>query len=199
MEEPFVRMQSENPYVTKLGDKPGDALKQSVFDQANKLRQAKGVPLFVYDARLEQAAQKHAAALAAGTARPHDGWPERLYQAGFPKDDNCFISRMRCNVTEGIVQTPTGLDNTALAVLVSSGPGEGHYDDFYDAKINRVGIGTGEGSVGYLHNHLVLDYGRLCDVHPDPEPDPPKPDWHHVWMGFEGCPDVVVSHAELKK
>jgi hypothetical protein len=135
------------------------------------MRAAKGLNPFAYDQRLESSAQTHAADLAAGRAAPHENLLGRLQASGFPVSNACAISRrsMAANYTEGIVNQPDAVSPDSLQVLVDSGPGEAHYDDFYDPKITRVGVGVGAGGTGYLKNHLVLDYGIVCDENPFPD------------------------------
>ena len=176
-----------------------EKLNQDLFDHANSIRKSKGLDPFVYDSRLETSAQIHATALSNGSASPHQGYPTRLYQAGFPQETDCYITRFQCNVTEGIVQTPLDLAADTVEVLLSSGPGEAHYDDFCDPKINRVGIGTGNRTSSRYWNVVELDYGRICGEEPTPTPVPkPVPVVDHTgWAGFSGSnPQAIVSAAQ---
>ena len=142
-----------------------------IFDKSNEMRVAKGLPAFLYDDRLEKSAQTHADALAAGHARPHDNLMGRIKDSGFPLSDKCRISRreMQANYTEGIVDQPDAPSEKSPEYLTSSGPGEGHYDDFYDKKITHIGIGIG---LGNRMNHVVWDYGLICDGDDEPKIDP---------------------------
>jgi hypothetical protein len=85
---------------------------------------------------------------------------------------------MDANYTEGIVDQPDDVGDISLEALTHFGPGEGHYDDFYDPKINCIGIGIGLDGIGYMKNHLVLDYGVLCKL---PEPEPLKREDFDLW------------------
>lgn len=159
--------QSKEEVLENAGWKVGNAsdflgmtLTESILVEANVMRAKKDCRPFLRDERLEKAAQEHANDLAAGRARPHDGMEERIRRAGFPVSyDSCKISRkgMGANYTEGIVNGSDEVSPKYLEYLTSSGPGEGHYDDFYDPKITRVGIGVASG-------HLVLDYGIDCEA-----------------------------------
>ncbi len=142
--------------------------KAQFLEHANQMRADKKRPLFQYDSRLEQAAQDHADRLAAGRERPHARLQKRIDASGFPQDPKCLISRrsMQASYTEGVAWASYDVDLTFLDNLVSAGPGEGHYDDFFDPLINRVGFGT-------AGKWLVVDYGRDCSATP---PAPlPKP------------------------
>lgn len=137
------------------------------------MRENKKVPLFKYDARLEVAAQTHANDLQKGAA-PHSRLQERIKNSGFPISyTDCLISRraMQANYTEGIVWTPKGVpvDEKSMEYLTSSGEGEAHHDDFFDKKITHVGIGVIDDDIKVV----VLDYGRICGV--QPQPNPPSP------------------------
>lgn len=148
-----------------------------IFERANEMREAKGCRPFIRDARLDKAAQKHADDMSAGRARPHDELRWRIYEyAGFPEEP-CHISRkaMMANYTEGIVGAGDSVGPDTLKILTHFGPGEGHYDDFYDPKIQYVGIGVSD------KNHLVLDYGVLCSVPPEPEPKAPDRESFDLW------------------
>jgi uncharacterized protein YkwD len=151
---------------------------KELFDQANEMRAAKKVPPFTYDERLEKAAQKHADDLGTGAARPHAQLEWRIHTyAGFP-DEPCHMSRvgMPANYSEGIQMQPSAIPlDQALPFLVNSGPGEGHYDDFFDPKVTHVGIGMVQDANGYYNIQIVLDYGILCNFKPEPTPAP-KPD-----------------------
>lgn len=122
--------------------------------EANKMRIEKGLPPFGYDDRLEKSAQKHADQLP--VVAPHSQLRERLIEAGWPADEGPpHMSRadMACNYSEGILeyfQSPVTTDG--LHYLVSSGPGEAHYDDFFDPHVNLIGVGING-------PHLVIDYG----------------------------------------
>lgn len=145
-------------------------LTQSILDKCNEMRVSKGVSAFLYDNRLEQSAQSHADQLAAGRARPHDNLMGRIKDSGFPVSSDCQISRrsMQANYTEGIVDQPDEPSEKSPGYLTSSGPGEGHYDDFYDRKITHIGIGIG---LGARMNYVVFDYGLICDGD-EPKIDP---------------------------
>ena len=142
-----------------------------IFDKSNEMRVAKGLPAFLYDDRLEKCAQGHADDLAAGRARPHDHLMERFNSCGFPISSKCQITRrsMQANYTEGIVDQPDSPSEKSPEYLTGSGPGEGHYDDFYDPKITHIGIGIG---LGARMNYVVLDYGIICDGDDEPKIDP---------------------------
>lgn len=143
---------------------PEDFLKK-----ANEMRAEKSLNPFKWDDRLAKAAQEHADLLAAGRAHPHQDLEGRITRAGWKIDNwNCLVSRrsMQANYTEGVVEGSMPLSTDFLGYLVSSGPGEPHYDDFYDPLINHVGVGFASGNL----NWVVLDYGRICQE--DPEPDP---------------------------
>lgn len=139
-----------------------DSTIKTIFDSSNKMRVAKGLAAFIWDDRLASSAQGHATDLANGRARPHDNLMGRIKDSGFPISDKCRISRraMQANYSEGIVEQPDEPGEKSPEYLTSSGPGEGHYMDFYDKKITHVGIGVGLGS---RMNHVVLDYGLICD------------------------------------
>jgi hypothetical protein len=154
----------------------GEDLVRAIFERANQMRQKKGLPPFRRDPRLDRAAQAHADDLAAGRAHAHDQLEYRVHTLGGFPDEPCHVSRasMAANYTEGIVDQPDDVGPMSLDVLTHFGPGEGHYDDFYDPKINCVGVGIGLDGHGYMKNHLVLDYGVLCKL-PDPGPEPATP------------------------
>jgi hypothetical protein len=153
------------PAPPPIDPAPESRLKADLFAEANRMRAAKGRRPFAYDRRLEASAQAHAARLARGLDRGHERLRERLQEAGFPVSSSCRVSRrsMAANYTEGILDQPFEVVPGSLAGLVGGGPGEGHYEDFFDPKITRVGIGVGMGGVGYTKNHIVLDYGIICD------------------------------------
>jgi uncharacterized protein YkwD len=149
-------------------------IKVRLLKKCNEMRAAKNLSPFKYDARLAEAAQTHADDLAAGRARPHDRLMERIKNSGFPVSmSDCLISRraMQANFSEGILDAPPslGIDEKSPEYLTSSGPGEGHYDDFFDPKINHVGIGV---SYSTRMDYMVLDYGRICQEEPEPTPEP---------------------------
>ncbi len=178
---------------------PDSELTGRLLAYANEMRKAKGVPPFTYDARLEKAAQTHADDLAAGRARPHDRLEWRIRTLGGWPDGPCHMSRrgMPANYSEGIVNQGWAIDEKSLDYLVGAGPGEGHYDDFFDPHVTHVGIGVGGSAAraasphqsrsaanwpaGYATdalasgNHLVLDYGVVCDFKPEPDPSPAPP------------------------
>jgi uncharacterized protein YkwD len=150
-----------------MPDIPDTELKKQLLDKSNQMRDAKSVPKFTYDSRLEKSAQKHADDLVSGHARPHDQLEWRIHTfAGFP-DEPCHVSRrsMPANYTEGIENQSWPIDEKSVEGLVAAGPGEGHYEDFFDAKITHIGIGVGAGR----SNHMVIDYGVICDFKPEPE------------------------------
>jgi hypothetical protein len=128
---------------------------------ANAMRSARGLPAFAWDGRLAASARGHALDLAAGRARPHDGLAGRIAASGFPVSSACRVSRptMPVNYTEGIEWGSQPASAASLAALVAAGPGEGHYDDFYDPKIALVGIGVASGGGA---TYTVLDYGIDC-------------------------------------
>jgi hypothetical protein len=142
------------------------------------MRAAKNLPPFTYDARLEKAAQTHADELGKGTASPHARLEWRIHTLGGFPNESCHMSRrgMDANYSEGIENQPDVMKiEEGLPALVSAGPGEGHYDDFYDPKVTHVGIGVVQGGTGYYSTHIVLDYGIICNFKPEPEPAP-RPD-----------------------
>ena len=167
------------PYSTATSTFFSDSeVAKQLFDQANAMRKAKGLNAFTYDLRLEKAAQKHADDLGAGRARPHDGLRERIYELGGFPDEPCYMTRagMQANYSEGIENQPSAIPlDQALPFLVNSGPGEAHYDDFFDPKVTHVGIGVVRDGIGYYNVRVVLDYGIICNFKPEPEPAP-RPD-----------------------
>jgi hypothetical protein len=156
-----------------------DPLKERLYKKCNEMRQEKGRKPFQYDDRLEKAAQAMADNLTRGAA-PHARLRQRIEESGFPLQNDCLISRrsMMANYTEGILDAPKGMDidEKSPEYLVGGGPGEGHYDDFFDPLINYIGIGV---AVGRRMSYFVIDYGRLCRDFPGPKPTPtptPSPD-----------------------
>lgn len=149
-----------------------DEVKQRLFNKINQMRQQKGRNPFQYDNRLEKAAQDMANMLTRGSS-PHARLRQRIEESGFPiSNDKCLITResMQANYTEGILNTQDPeLDEKAPPELVAGGPGEAHYEDFYDPLITYVGIGT---AIGRTWKYMVLDYGRICPDLPDPHPGP---------------------------
>lgn len=150
---------------------PDTQLKKNIFVEANRMREEKGCKSFSYDDRLEKAAQVHATRLAEGKDRGHERLKERLGEAGFPVSLDCKISRrsMPVNYTEGITSQSDEVTPESLKILTSSGPGEAHYDDFYDPKITKIGIGVGLKGLGRMGNHMVIDYGIVCGGEIDPD------------------------------
>lgn len=133
---------------------PGDDVRSRMLAEINRIRASKGVGPLAIDDRLTRPAQDHADALARRAARPHDGFPGRLYSAGFPRME-CRIRYGAGNVSEGV---SWGGDDpvTAVAILDSSpDPEDGHRRDFEDPAFNRVGL-------GYAGLWWVVDYGALC-------------------------------------
>jgi uncharacterized protein YkwD len=111
-----------------------------------------------WDDRLAKAAQKHADDLHDRRASPHDGFPERVFDSGFPHQKCKIRNSGFGNVSEGISHIPDDPlffpDRPRFAVKVLNDNG-GHGDDFRDPGFNRIGM-------GYKGVHFVLDYGADC-------------------------------------
>lgn len=145
------------------GPAPAD-LREAIFARANVLRQAKGVRPFILDDRLAASAQSHADDLVTKNVQPHEGMVRRLKAAGWPFG-TCTITRrsMQANYTEGVTGQSDAVTAASVEILLAPGPRDAHYQDFYDPKITRVGVGVGQGGRGPFPNHVVLDYGIDCD------------------------------------
>lgn len=133
-----------------------------MVDKISELRKAANVCTVTHDERLGASAQRHVNDLVSRKARPHDGFPQRLKDAGFP-EQNCGARSGFPNCSEGVSWGQGEFSPEELVSILNDNGAHGR--DFRDPVFNLVGV-------AYAHNdqsgesYVVVEYGCLCKGDP---------------------------------
>lgn len=137
----------------------------AMVNKITELRKKAGVCAVKYDDRLGRSAEKHVADLAAGRARPHDGFPDRVWvEQKFPQQQ-CGNRSGFGNISEGVSWGSAGFSAEELVSILNDNGAHGQ--DFRDPVFNLVGVAYLEGEKG---TYVVVEYGCLCKGDDRPEP-----------------------------
>lgn len=133
----------------------------------NDRRAQRGLKPLLLDPGLCRAAKRLAVPLGKGTARPHDGFPERVRNEGWP-EQNCGVRSGFGNVSEGNSEGATTPEFAVTMLDDSPNPREGHRRDFEDLRFTHVGIAFGKITRGAFATFggyaCVVEYGARCDA-----------------------------------
>lgn len=177
----------DGPAPFLLGDSPGwpDSEREAIargLAAINKRRAERGVGPLLLDDGLCRAAKALAIPYAAGKARAHWGFPDRVRKEGWPYENLHIRNSGFGNTSEGCMQGGSTPEDCVLCLDDSKDPMEGHRQDFEDPKFTHVGIAFAKTTArhpGMGDWTAVVDYGAKQTPGPVPNPKPtpnPNPD-----------------------
>ncbi len=114
-------------------------------------------PAYHLNDKLTAAAQVLADGIEKGTAKPHDGFPDRVWKTGFPHFDLHDPHISFGNISEGVFEGGIDMVGFWVDFLLKERGRETHGGDFREPKFTEIGIGYPKSG----HGWTVFDYGTL--------------------------------------